>query len=95
MSFLTASYRLYAAVALAATAAPPQNLFDLLWMPVTLCLSELAISSYIRGFWDDEKKAPFVEKYYESVSHNMEVMRICDDLACLWAVATGLAYFGY
>ncbi|KAK5662515.1 hypothetical protein OQA88_8427 [Cercophora sp. LCS_1] len=73
---------------------PTQSVFGILWL-VALCLGEFAVSGYLRSFWGDEKKVHLMDKYNESVSHNMEVMRLCDDLACLWAVAAVLAFYGY
>ena len=67
---------------------------------MVLCLAEFAVAGYIRSFWGDEKKVPLktedkVSAESVHVSHNMEVMRLCDDLGCLWAVASLLVYLKY
>ncbi|KAK1761558.1 hypothetical protein QBC47DRAFT_370414 [Echria macrotheca] len=89
ISFLGALHRL-----VFASTAPTQRVFGLLWL-VVLCLGEFAVGGYIQSFWADEKRVLLTDEYNESVSHHMEVMRLCDDLACLWAVATVLAFLGY
>jgi len=105
ISFLSALYRLLIAPTSSAPTHTQRNIFDphLLWL-VVLCLGEFAVAEYIRSFWaaELEETVPLKtgtdNKFSESEvhrSHNMEVMRLCDDLACLWAVAAGLAYFGY
>jgi hypothetical protein len=73
---------------------PTYGVYGIAWL-AALCLGEFATSSYLRSFWGDEEKVPLMEKHNESISHNMEVMRLCDDLALLWGVAAALAYFGH
>ncbi|KAK4450561.1 hypothetical protein QBC34DRAFT_493807 [Podospora aff. communis PSN243] len=73
---------------------PPQSVYGIVWL-AALCIGEFATSSYLRSFWGDEKVVPLMDKYNEPISHGMEVMRICDDLALLWGAAAALVYFGF